>query len=294
MDENEIAALIDSLCDRLRMYYVFPEVAERICACLRDLDGAARIGAPDPAAVVKQLNELMRRESADQHLRVRWFADPAALAADPHQGDAEVRHRAAADDQFGIVRCEVIGQRLGLLAISEFHAAEFMRQPLAAAMARLSGCTALVVDLRQCRGGEPDAVALLSGYLFPPSPVHLNDLYLRRDNRTLEFWTEPQPGSKFATTPVFVLTSAATFSAGEEFAYNLQALGRAKIVGETTRGGAHPGDIHRLTGGFAVFIPDARAINPVTGTNWEGCGVRPDVACRADDAEEMVVGWVAG
>jgi C-terminal processing protease CtpA/Prc len=99
------------------------------------------------------------------------------------------------------------------------------------------------------------------------------------------FWTRPEgPGPRLPDTPLFVLCSARTFSAGEEFAYDLQALRRATIVGETSRGGANPGRVHRLDEHFAAFIPDARAINPVTGDNWEGRGVRPDVACAADQA----------
>jgi hypothetical protein len=44
---------------------------------------------------------------------------------------------------------------------------------------------------------------------------------------------------------------------------------------------------HRLDDHFAVFIPDARAIHPVTGGDWEGCGVQPDVICPADGALEL-------
>ena len=128
-------------------------------------------------------------------------------------------------------------------------------------------------------------MARIASYLFGAQPVHLNDLYSRVDDRLEEFWTRPDaPGPRFADAPVYVLVSRATFSAAEEFAYDLQALGRARVVGEVTRGGANPGAIHRLDAHFAVFIPDARAINPVTGDNWEGGGVSPDVPCAADDA----------
>ena len=77
--------------------------------------------------------------------------------------------------------------------------------------------------------------------------------------------------------PVFVVTSSDTFSAGEEFAYNLKALRRATIVGERTAGGAHPGSPHRIHPHFEAFIPAGRAINPITNDNWEGSGVAPDI-----------------
>jgi C-terminal processing protease CtpA/Prc len=83
---------------------------------------------------------------------------------------------------------------------------------------------------------------------------------------------------------VYVLTSRRTFSAAEEFTYNLKSLKRATIIGETTGGGAHPGDGRRLSEHFGVFLPTGRAINPISKTNWEGTGVKPDVEVPADQA----------
>jgi hypothetical protein len=61
-------------------------------------------------------------------------------------------------------------------------------------------------------------------------------------------------------------------------------LKRGTLVGETTGGGANPGSTHRLDDHFNIFVPDARARNPITMTNWEGTGVVPDVAVPADRA----------
>jgi C-terminal processing protease CtpA/Prc len=81
-----------------------------------------------------------------------------------------------------------------------------------------------------------------------------------------------------------VLTSAVTFSGGEEFAYNLKAQDRATLIGQTTGGGAHPIEIVPLTPPLDIFVPVARSINPVTATNWEAAGVEPDVEVPAEDA----------
>jgi C-terminal processing protease CtpA/Prc len=132
-------------------------------------------------------------------------------------------------------------------------------------------------------------VALVASYVFGPKPVLLNSLYLRPGNRTDSFFTEPTvSGSKFgADKPVFVLTSSKTFSGAEEFAYDLQTRKRATIVGETTGGGANPGRPFPLPYGLTLFVPTGRAINPITKTNWEGVGVKPDVAVEADQALEV-------
>ena len=89
--------------------------------------------------------------------------------------------------------------------------------------------------------------------------------------------------------PAFVLSSKNTFSGGEEFTNNLKVLKRAKIVGETTGGGAHPVRGHRITEHFGIGVPFARALNPVTHTNWEGTGVEPDVKVSASQALDEAI-----
>jgi len=113
----------------------------------------------------------------------------------------------------------------------------------------------------------------------------LNDLYNRKENTTDQYWTLPYvPGKKLAGKPVFVLTSKNTFSGAEEFSYNLKMLKRATLVGETTGGGAHPVAGHRIDDHFSINVPFARAINPISKTNWEGTGVEPDIKVPAADA----------
>jgi C-terminal processing protease CtpA/Prc len=84
--------------------------------------------------------------------------------------------------------------------------------------------------------------------------------------------------------PAYVLTSNRTFSGGEEFTYDLKNLKRATIIGETTGGGAHPVAGHRIDDHFTIGVPFAKAINPISKTNWEGTGVEPDVKVPAADA----------
>ena len=127
-------------------------------------------------------------------------------------------------------------------------------------------------------------IALISTYLFD-EPTHLNDIWERKDNSTQQYWTLPYvPGKRLNDKPVYVLTSKLTFSGAEEFSYNLKNLKRATIVGETTGGGAHPVAGHRVDDHFMIGVPFARAINPISKTNWEGTGVEPDVKVPAVEA----------
>src|SRR4029079_14564144 len=167
-----------------------------------------------------------------------------------------------------------------------FQPAQFGAETVVAAMNFVANTDALIVDLRRNGGGDPSMVSLISSYLFGSEPVHLNDLYFRPDDSTRQWWTlQYVPGKRYGDKkPVYVLTSNRTFSAAEEFTYNLKNLKRATIVGETTGGGAHPGGMRRIGEHFGMFIPTGRAINPISKTNWEGTGVKPDVDVPADQA----------
>jgi C-terminal processing protease CtpA/Prc len=157
-------------------------------------------------------------------------------------------------------------------------------------MNELNDTDALIFDLRQNMGGDLEMVALMCSYLFGSDPVHLNDMHWRVGNNfeVEEFWTQPEvDGERYGENkPVYVLTSHDTFSGGEEFAYNLQALGRATIVGETTGGGANPAQPFELAENFMVAIPHGTPVNPATKTNWEGAGVKPDIDVPKEKALE--------
>ena len=174
---------------------------------------------------------------------------------------------------------------IGYIDLRGFNDHEAGAETVAAAMTFLQNTDALIFDLRQNGGGNPAMIALISSYLFGDKPVHLNDLYWRKENRTDEFWTKPESAKiKFPNKDVYVLTSNYTFSGAEEFSYNLKNLKRATIIGETTGGGAHPGGMVRLADHFGVFIPVGRAINPISKTNWEGTGVEPDMKLPKEQA----------
>jgi C-terminal processing protease CtpA/Prc len=186
----------------------------------------------------------------------------------------------------GFEKLEILPGNVGYLKFNMFANPEICGATATTAMAFLQNVAALIVDMRDNGGGDPAMVAHVSTYLFADR-THLNDLWTRSTGETKEYWTLPElPGKRLAAQPVYVLTSSRTFSGGEEFTYNLKSLGRATIVGETTGGGAHPVRGERIDDRFTIAVPFARAINPITQTNWEGTGVAPDIAVPAADALE--------
>jgi len=273
------AEVIDDLIEKLRADYVFPEKAE---AAAKDLSTRLSRGdyssISDRAVFARTLTEHLQALTHDLHLRVR---DTPPSAGGPAGGN----RRPDPSSAFG--RVEILESNVGYVEILSFaFPPEAIRAATRDALTKVADADALIFDVRANGGGTPGFVALVTSYIFGDEPVHLNSLYFRPADRTDHFYTDPGvAGTKFgATKPVYVLTSARTFSAAEEFTYNLQARKRATIVGETTGGGAHPGGVQPLAHGMFVFVPSGRAINPITGTNWEGVGVVPDVRVSAAEA----------
>ncbi|WP_183558015.1 S41 family peptidase [Mucilaginibacter sp. SP1R1] len=158
-----------------------------------------------------------------------------------------------------------------------------------AALRFVSNSQYLILDLRDNRGGDPDMVNYVCGFFFK-TRTHLNDLYERRNKSATAYWTAPNSIlNTLKTIPIYVLTSNKTFSAGEELTYDLQTQKRAIVIGDTTGGGAHPVQPFAVENGFVANIPFARAINPITKTNWETIGVKPDIAAAADTALDVAI-----
>jgi hypothetical protein len=281
MDQRQV--VLDSIASALNAMYVFPDVAARMDS---DLRARAKRGEFNDVSDVSSFAQLLTRDlqaiSHDKHLRVRL------RAADPMSGPAG--NRGARSGIFG--RTERMAGDVAYVEILSFGAPpEQVREATTRIMSAAADAKALIIDLRANGGGSPFTVALVSSYLFGADPVHLNSLYFRPANRTDDFFTDPLvAGRKFGPSkPIYVLTSSRTFSGAEEFAYNLQTRKRATIVGETTGGGANPGRGVPLPYDLTVFVPSGRAINPITKTNWEGVGVKPDVAVPAADALDVAL-----
>ncbi|MFK8184340.1 MAG: S41 family peptidase [Phormidesmis sp.] len=277
MRKDVLEAIIDKLDE-----YAFPAVAEKVQKDMRDrLNSDGYQDVKSGTQLAETLTVQLQSLTEDKHLKV--YFSPAVL---PHlEPQTEIPPEELAAQQrlselrnFDINRVERLRGNIGYLELFSFEPPEFAGDSLAAAMTFLAHTSALIIDLRRNRGGSASMVALLTSYLFPAYPaIHLTDLHWPKENRTQQSWTLPYVGgSRYLNKPVYVLIGSETFSAAEEFAYNLKHLKRAVMVGETTVGGANPGAGFRLSDHFWMFIPTGQAVSIATGENWEGSGVLPD------------------
>ncbi|MFJ8230371.1 S41 family peptidase [Streptomyces sp. NPDC094448] len=287
--------IVEQALERIGAGYVFPEKTAAIEDMIRSRLAAGAYEELDGPALCEAVTEDLQGACPDKHLRLLWTEEPRSLKpVDDDGGDAAFRALLRAEGQ-GIRRVERLEGNIGLIELRRIATAVEGARAIGAAMELVAGTSALVLDLRACRGGSPEGAAMWCSYFFPDDQVHLNDIYDRCTDTTRQLWTAGHlPAPRYLDRPVHVLTGEATFSAAEDIAYTLQAHGRAVVVGATTRGGAHPTDRHPITEHILVTVPTARTISTVTGTNWEGVGVAPDVPVPAAQALEEVLKTALG
>ena len=280
VEKSERDSVIEALATKLTAY-VLPEAVGRITQAVRSANSAGDYDGKTPQEFADAIGRTLRSASRDKHFAV--FYQPApAVPSEAATPSVEPRERL----NFGFGKLERLRGNVGYLELVNFSDLRQQSAETASALlSTLANFDAIILDLRRNSGGNTPMVAFVATYFFD-TRVHLTDIHWRDTNETNQFWTTTfVPGRRSARQPLYILTSASTFSAAEDFCYSMQNLKRAVIVGETTGGGAHSSrGPQRLTQSFTAIIPSGRSISPITKTNWEGTGVTPDVKASADAA----------
>jgi hypothetical protein len=289
-------AIVTTALSLLRTYYVLPDLAERAATAVEARLAAGEYDHLDEITLTDLLTRQLQEICQDKHLALRLGGGPPP-GPPPRPEPEEPKDREARQlamrrigrlDNFGIHRVERLDGNVGYLDVRRVAGPANAGPAIAAAMELVAGTYALIIDLRHNGGGSPEGVVFWCSYLFGEEPTHLNDIYRADTGETRQFWALPYvPGPRYVDRPVYVLTSGHTFSGGEDFGYTLQALGRAEVIGETTGGGAHPTRPFPISAAVHIAIPFARSVSPVTGTNWQGTGVVPDVPVDAAQAHDV-------
>jgi C-terminal processing protease CtpA/Prc len=284
LSAQDVSAVIEATALAVEQHYVFTDVARELATIVRARLGPSAPEATDAEDLARQLTHDLQQINGDRHLRLKFHPDGVVDEIDEQ---AWLAAYTAESEQHahGIACVRRLDSEVAYLELRpKLYHPSIAGDALAAAMRLASTANALVIDLRQCVGGSPETVALVCSYLFEDE-THLTDQHGREPDSVRQWWTMPWvPGPTMPHAAVRVLTSAATFSGAEDLAYTLQQSGRARVVGETTGGGAHPRIGVTVHAHLEVTVPVAYSRNSVSQTNWEGVGVLPDVASPADAA----------
>lgn len=284
----EVNETVLSIAQRLEDLYVLEDTAVKYAEKLRtELNKGSYSQLKNPEELIEKLQEDLAQVYHDGHLSISFDPEFAKLIENREKrndtsriiNEAFIRKNNA-----GFKKVEILNGNIGYLKLDVFvYLTDVTAEIAENAMDFLSNSDALIIDLRENMGGSPTMIKHLLSYFFSRA-THYNDFYDRSKNSKTEHWTSPVQVSAFTEMPVYILTSSSSFSAAEEFAYDFQQLGRGVVIGEATGGGAHPVRPFSAENGYIVNIPFARAINPISGSNWERTGVIPDIPIDADRA----------
>jgi retinol-binding protein 3 len=266
--------VVEHVAQLLETMYVVPAMGTALAAKVRT---AAAHGAYGAEATASALTEALNRDLAeanDGHLSVRFRSDDADAA--PMEDERRANH--------GFRNIERFEGNVGYLDLGGFMSGDEARAVATGAMAFLAGSDAVVIDLRRCPGGSPEAVSYLASYFFGPEKRVLMKRFNRPSNTTSESTTVDVKGRLMPGIPLYLLIGGGSASACESFAYTLQQYGRAKLVGERTAGAGYNNEIVPLGHGMNLSVSVGTATHPRSGKGWQAVGVQPDIAVPADRA----------
>jgi C-terminal processing protease CtpA/Prc len=277
--------IVQAIAETIRSRYVFANTAERVASHLLQQMDSGAYDTTDATALATRLTDDLRQASGDLHLRVRHAAEPH-VPETPGDTVREQNDRAEHCRKmgFGIASVHRLDDDIAVIDIRELVEPELSRSAFETALTSVADASALVIDLRRCVGGDPSTVGLICAHLLDHR-TQLSSM-VPRSAPEEHFWADPTPyphrfGGK---KPLYIAVAKFTFSGAEMLAYDLQAMGRAVVVGETTGGGAHGCLFHWPSPHFSLLLAEARPVNPITADNWERVGVTPDVPCSEEDA----------
>jgi hypothetical protein len=283
LDATARRAAINGAAAALRSRYVSPDVGERAAGAI---ESALAEGEYDNLV---QLDEFAQRLTADLQVvtadkHVQVLGPPALSAPDTSPSPRS---------EGGVSRADRLVGNIGYVEIVALGEPALFNSALDRAMASISSTRALIIDARAAAGGSPlSAWYLLSYFLARDKPVHISDTVFRNPGtdtfQTRELWSQPTPSS-YIGKPVYVLISDRTLSAGEAFAYEMQARNLGVLVGQTTAGAANAASVAPLGLGLIMMVSTGRTRSVTTGTNWEGGGVLPDLVVSSSDALKAVL-----
>jgi hypothetical protein len=284
MTSDQRAAAVAAIIAAVETRYVFPERVAAIRDRLNEGLSSGRYNAAERGSFAELISADLRASSEDGH--VYLLNDPAQYAAAiTSEGEVfdnpefqAIWAAAARRSNNGLTEMRILPGNVRYLRINQFHwVADRTGQAYDDAMRFLRDGDAVIIDMRGNGGGDHAAVRYLLSHFMKPDQLDITFLEAGEEpvqSRTLDHL----PAGRLTGKPLYVLTSPQVGSAAEAFAYDVQQFHLGTLVGSTTAGAANNNTFVPIAPGFMLSISYGRPVHPVSGTNWEGVGVSPDVA----------------
>ncbi|MDH0865237.1 S41 family peptidase [Mitsuaria sp. GD03876] len=278
-------AVVDAVKAAYRKSYVFPDKVPAILARLDASQKAGRYKAADPNELANLLSTDLREASHDGHAYLQYDPRRFAAASEPGQGEpnapaTDLDRAMALRTNHGLTETRLMPGNVRYLRVDSFQwVADDTGRAYDDAMRFLKGGDAVIVDLRGNGGGASEAVQYLVSHFLKPGTLEITFLEAGREpiqTRVLDHL----PAGRMVGKPLYVLTDRGSASAAESFAYDVQQFRIGTLVGATTAGAANNNTLVPVAPGFMLSVSTGRPVHPVSGTNWEGAGVKPDLEVK--------------
>lgn len=300
-DEAGADVIAEKYAALLERDYVYPETGKRYADAIRAGIAAGRYNALNGEALGTAIDSDVNAVSPDGHLRLRIPEVTASAAPAPGGAAPAPRPKKVPVEQAGW-----IAPGIAFIRFNVFPQDEAVTAEAAKFMADHADAKAIIFDIRTHNGGGLDQMDAIFPWLFGKetrlvtmatrasvdaeggSPIagiaSMREVKGDAGMVAREHWATPNADTRLRDAKVYVLTSGASASAAEHFALAMKHTGRGVLVGAPTAGANHFGRGEDLGGGYGAFIPVGRTYDPVTGEDWEGDGVQPDIAVPPADA----------
>lgn len=268
--------VLTSTADAIAAEYLEAQAAERIAASVRlwAADGRYADDCDRPDEFLRRVNQDL--DAFDGH-----FFLEAGQAAQTGESDWLQSWRSGSlQANSGVREVRVLEGNIGYIRLTSFYPWDLAQPKLTSALNLVADADGLILDLRQNGGGDDETTnQLLAAFLATGTQAPSSQQWIEtRSGQRDDLLPNPALPVLRGSVPIIVLLDRRSASASEALAYTLQAAGRARIVGSRSGGAANMvGAPVTIARGYRLSIPEARPVNRITGSNWEGSGVLPDV-----------------
>ena len=269
--------VVDSMATILRARYADADTGAMIAAHLqrRLADGAyARVA--DWGQFVRLVTQDLQSVNEDTHLFLQVGGGPAGPGG-PGGPAPNANH--------GLEAVERLDGNIGYFRMTNFLGGQAAFDAIKGALDILSVTDAIIIDLRNSRGGSPAIANFIISHFTGPDTTLSLLVYDRVRGTTISRYTmKDVPGPRRPDVPLFVLTDDVTRSAAEDLTFVLQNLRRATIVGTRTAGAGRNNASVPLGHGITGSVSFTRVMEPGTRREWERVGITPDLQTHRDSA----------
>ena len=284
-DFTERNKQILEIADKINEYYIFEDVANQLSKKLKSEIDLKTFDNLTDVEFAKSLSSYLTKNGNDLHFNVLYRPGKEEEKA---VNEKELLKKYDAINKqwnYGFDKVMRLDGNIGYIEYTGFpEGNKSAQQILDATMNFVSNTNALIIDLRNNRGGDGKMVRLFLSYFFNER-IKLSEIYTRYNNKTEEKYTfKKVNGKKYLDKPVYLIVNNNTISAAEALAYNLQQNKIAKVIGDKTYGAANPVKVFFIGKKYQLFIPISVEKNAVTKTNWEHTGINVDEKVNSEKA----------